>query len=91
MIQLGGRHAGFLREFASKSMGEISSGIKSIGKQIVEHEDKIANPSKYIKNWDKLDAREQVGLIKKWQKDIQRQKEQKEILENLKKLKEQTR
>ena len=84
----GGKHAGFLANYANRSVDEISKGINSFGKQIAKHEDKIANPSKYEKNWSKLSKEEQQGLINKWQKDIQRQKEQKEILERLRKAKE---
>jgi RHS repeat-associated protein len=84
----GGKHAGFLVNYANRSVDEILKGINSLGKQIAKHEDKIANPSKYEKNWNKLSKEEQQGLINKWQKDIQRQKEQKEILEQLKKAKE---
>jgi len=83
----GGKHAGFLANYANRSVTEISKGIDSIGKQIAQHEDKIANPGKYVKDFDKLSKEEQQGLLNKWQKDINRQKEQKEILEKLKEAK----
>jgi len=85
----GGKHAGFLANYAGRTVGEISSGIESIGKQIAKHEAKLADPAKVVKNWEKLSPKEQQGLIQKWQNDIARQKEQKGILEQLKKLKEQ--
>jgi len=44
--------------------------------------DKIVNPKKYYPNWESLDPRNRDNLInKKWKQDIQRQSEQKEILE----------
>lgn len=67
-----------------KSTKEIEKGIKSLEKQIQEHADKISNPQKYIKDFDKLDIRQQENLInKKWNSDIARQKEQKQILEQI--------
>lgn len=49
-----------------------------------EHEEKIANPKKFIPNWDELDPRQQRALIeRKWPSDIQRQTEQLEILKRL--------
>jgi RHS repeat-associated protein len=84
----GGAHAGFLRNYLDRSIGEISKGIDSIGKQIAEHEAKIANPEKFVKDWASKSEREQQGLINKWQKDINRQTQQKEILKKLKDVKE---
>jgi len=59
-------------------------GIKSLEKQIAEHQEKIANPEKYIPNFRQLNPRQQEALItEKWLGDIQRQMEQKDILEGI--------
>lgn len=80
----GGKHSGFYNQYKNKSPEEIKKGIKSIEKQITEHQDKIKNPEKYIPDFKNLDPRQQEALInKKWPSDIQRQKEQKEILEGI--------
>ena len=80
----GGKHAGFLRNYAGRSVDEIDSGIASIERQIAEHRDKIANPEKYIPNFRQLDVRQQEALVnKKWPSDIQRQSEQLDILRGL--------
>ncbi|HXG20690.1 MAG TPA: hypothetical protein VNN62_16645 [Methylomirabilota bacterium] len=84
----GGKHFGFLAEYATRSVGEIQFGIKSLGKQIAAHQDKINNQEKYVKNWNKLTSERQAQIKKIWQKQMERQKEQKEILEKLKVLKE---
>lgn len=80
----GGKHSGFYKQYINKSKDEISKGIKSIDKQIAEHQNKIANPESHIPNFKNLDPRQQEALInKKWPSDIQRQIEQKEILEGI--------
>ncbi|WP_180995929.1 hemagglutinin repeat-containing protein, partial [Campylobacter concisus] len=80
----GGKNSGFYKNYLDKSTKEIEKGIKSLEKQIQEHADKISNPQKYIKDFDKLDIRQQENLInKKWNSDIARQKEQKQILEQI--------
>ncbi|GIW98371.1 MAG: hypothetical protein KatS3mg111_1704 [Pirellulaceae bacterium] len=80
----GGKHAGFLKNYAGKPASQIQKGINSLKKQIAEHQDKIANPGKYIPGFDKLDPRQQQALLKnKWPSDIVRLQEQLEILEGL--------
>jgi peptidoglycan hydrolase-like protein with peptidoglycan-binding domain len=80
----GGKHSGFYKQYINKSPDQIRKAINSIDKQIAEHKDKIKNPEKYIPNFKNLDPRQQHALIhKKWPADIQRQKEQKEILEGI--------
>ncbi|AZB44646.1 hypothetical protein CEF21_21440 [Bacillus sp. FJAT-42376] len=80
----GGKHSGFYKQYINKSPEEIKKGIQSINKQISEHQDKIKNPEKSIPNFKNLDPRQQEALInKKWPSDIQRQMEQKRILEGI--------
>jgi len=80
----GGKHAGFYKQYLNKSNVEIQKGIKSLEKQIAEHQEKIANPEKYIPNFRQLNPRQQEALItEKWLGDIQRQMEQKDILEGI--------
>ncbi len=80
----GGAHSGFLKTYKDKPLKEITKGIQSIQKQIDLHKNKIANPEKEIPNWSNLDPRQQQNLLNiKWPGDIQRQTEQKQILETL--------
>lgn len=84
IAQAGGKHAGFLKNYAGRSAGEIQRGITSLEKQIAEHQTKIANPEKFMEGWSKLDPRQQQALVNsKWPSDIQRQSEQLEILRGL--------
>jgi len=79
---LGGKHYKWMYEYLNKPEREIKKGIKSIEKQIIEHQDKILNPEKHYSNWDNVKPLQKEDLINnKWIKDIQRQKEQKQILE----------
>jgi len=79
---LGGKHCKWMYEYFNKPEREIKKGIKSIEKQIIEHQDKILNPEKHYSNWDNIKPLQKEDLINnKWNKDIQRQKEQKQILE----------
>jgi hypothetical protein len=79
--QQGGKHGGFLRNFAGRPRQEIEKGIASLEKRIVEHRAKIADPERFIPNPAKLDPRQQKALVeRKWPGDIQRQQEQLEIL-----------
>ncbi len=80
----GGRHAGFLRNYLGKSSKELERGIASIEREIATHLDKIKNPAKHIEGFDKLDPRQQQAPInKRWPSDIQRQREQLEMLKSL--------
>lgn len=85
----GGQHAGFLRNYAGRSLGEIRSGIRSLGRQIRAHEDKIKDPAKHVTNWDKRSPEYQKGVVDKWKKDIARQKEQRDVLRGLERTRDQ--
>ena len=79
---LGGRHKTHLIKYMERTDKELQKGIKSYQKQIDEHIDKIANPEKYIPNWNNLHPNQKKVLQEeKWYEDIQRQREQKQILE----------
>jgi hypothetical protein len=84
----GGKHSGFYQQYINKSKKEIEKGIRSLQKQIDEHLEKILHPQRHILNFNQLDLRQQDALInKKWPMDIQRQLEQKKILEEILKTK----
>ena len=79
-----GKHAGFYEHYKNKPIKEIKKGVKSLEKQICEHNDKISNPTKYLPNFYDLDERQQNALIhRKWPADIKRQTEQKQLLEDI--------
>ena len=84
VAKAGGRHAGFLKNYAGRTPAEIQNGIASIEKRIAEHQSWIANPQSKIPNFGSLDPRQQAALINsKWPSDIARQQEQLDILRGL--------
>ena len=86
IAQAGGKHAGFLKNYAGRSPAEINKAIKSIqsGKQGINvHMDKIANPTKYVPNWNTLRPGHQQSLINGWQNTVTKHTEQIQILRTL--------
>jgi hypothetical protein len=79
---LGGKHSPHLKMYSKRTVKEVEKGIRSYQKQIELHENKIKNPERFIPDWYDLDPRQREALVsKKWNEDIKRLKEQKEILE----------
>ncbi|MCI0445113.1 hypothetical protein L0152_18130 [bacterium] len=86
MAKVGGKHAGFYKNYLGKSSTEIKKAINTLqaGKRGIDvHLDKIANPSKYVQNWNTLRASHQQSLIKRWQKEIINAREQIQILKGI--------
>lgn len=82
----GGKHSGFLKNYLGRSADEISKSIKSMqtGNQgISVHLDKIANPTKYVPNWNSLRLSHQQSLINGWQNTVTKHTEQIQILQTL--------
>jgi len=80
----GGRHAGFLRNYEGRAPQELDRGVRSLDKQIGKHQERINNPQQQIPGWDRLDPRKQQDLLtNRWPGDIQRLREQQDILRHL--------
>lgn len=47
-----------------------AKSIKSLTKRIAEHQDKINNPQKYVKDWDSKSEQYKKGIVKYWEKEI---------------------
>ena len=74
-----GRHAGTYRQSMEKTDAQLDKSIRSHEQQVADHYDKISNPRKYAPKWNEMDKRVQEGLLKRWQKDIDKNKEAAEI------------
>lgn len=86
IAKAGGKHAGFFKNYIGRSPAEINKAINSLqtgNRGINVHLDKIANPSKYVKNWDALNPSHQQSLIRGWQKEINNSTEQIQILKGI--------
>ncbi|WP_316359483.1 hypothetical protein [Candidatus Neptunichlamydia sp. REUL1] len=80
----GGKHSKLIAEYGGRSTREIEKSIRSYEKQIIKHKDKIANPSKYVPEWDSLHPNQKKSLLEKgWPKEIKCYTAQKEILEGI--------
>ena len=82
----GGKHSGFLKNYIGRSPNEINKAINSLqsgNRGINVHLDKIANPTKYVPNWNNLSPSYQQNLINGWQREITNGREQIEILRYL--------
>jgi hypothetical protein len=85
----GGKHSGWLKTMSDLPTSELQRSITSIESNIIEHQNLISNPVKYFNennkgNWKFLDPRQQQNLLKvKWPSDIQRAKEQINILQGI--------
>lgn len=66
----------FAEDLRKQSSQSLSKGIKTLNKRIKEHEDKIANPQAYMKNWDKACEQEKLGTVDAWKREIERYKKQ---------------
>ena len=76
----GGRHAGFLRNYAGKSADELQSAIRSMQGNIADHAKWLKNPRLKAGNWDSFSATHQQNLLHHWKQDMVRAQEQIEIL-----------
>lgn len=78
----GGRHADLIPQYSVRSAKEIEKGIKSFERQIIIHQDKIANPIKYCPDWDTFHPNRQKALVEKiWPAEIKCYTEQRDILQ----------
>lgn len=64
-----------LQFFAEKDIkrqesNSLKRAIRKYDAKISLHEDKMKNPENHIPNWNQLDSRQQEGLKKHWQKEI---------------------
>ena len=79
----GGRHAGTVRNYSSRSASEIAKAIRSYRRQVQIHADKLRNPRRYVENWDRLRPSHRRSLLRRWVSDATRNAELAEILEAL--------
>ncbi|MGL4347929.1 MAG: hypothetical protein ACRCSV_00500 [Chlamydiales bacterium] len=76
------RHIKMIKESLTKLTKEVEKSIRSSEKQILIHKDKIANPSKYCPEWEKMNTQRRDALInKKWPTEINGYREQQDILQ----------
>ena len=83
IAKAGGRNAGLLKNYSGKTTIEIEKGIQSLEMRVSEHISKIANPSEFAADWGVRNPQAQEGLLKYWQKEVAKYKEQANVLRGL--------
>lgn len=79
IAKFGGRHAGFYRQFSEATNNQIAKAIRSLESQIVIHEEKIADPARFLD--PDLPDRQISALVNSyWPKEILNFQQQIEIL-----------
>ena len=79
----GGAHAGFLRNYAGRTVGERAKAMRSLEKSIAEHEGFLENPASHVENWEDLRPQHQQSLMRHWRDEIRTASEQIEILKRI--------
>ena len=83
IAKAGGKHSGTLRTMSTRSIKEVSKAIRSLAKKSGLHRDKIANPRKYVPDWDKWDKARKCKQLSDWKQEIQGFEEQIKVLDGL--------
>jgi predicted RNase H-like nuclease (RuvC/YqgF family) len=79
----GGKHSGFYDNYVNRSIKELEKSIKSYKKQLAKHQDKLANPEKYVKDWHPTRVKGQEKQIKDWTIEVNNFSEKIEILQGI--------
>ena len=58
-------------DLSNQSTAALQKGIRSLEREVEEHEDKIANPAAYIDGWAEKSPEVQEGIKRHWNKEIQ--------------------
>ena len=80
VAKAGGKHAGWLKQRLEDGPVQLRKGMRSIARQIAQHEAWIANPAAKVQDIDSRLPAYQVALVAGWRDDIARQQEQMDIL-----------
>jgi len=75
----GGKNHGLLEHLRGQTDEQLERSINSFISNIDEHRMKLSAPSNYIYDWDERSEQYKNGVIKKWQKDIQRNMDQLDV------------
>ena len=75
----GGRNYGLYKRLGEQTDNQLLRSIRSYKASVVEHQRKIDSPADYLENWESRSEAYKAGIVKKWEKDIQRNKEQLEV------------
>lgn len=76
----GGKHHGKLVDFEkNQNNKQLEKSIRKYNKTIEEHQQKMADPRSFYPDWDKFDERQKAGYLRKWEKDLKRNTEERNV------------
>lgn len=76
----GGKHHGKFVDFAKHlNSKQLEKSIRTYNKTIEEHKQKIADPRLIYPDWDSFDERQKAGYMRKWEKDIARNTQERNV------------
>lgn len=79
----GGTHSNWMKIYLDKSIRELEKGIKSFGKNVQVHIDKLFNPAAHIDDFENASEQYIRGQIEQWKTHLRRNQEQQNILKGL--------
>ena len=69
-------NGGVYNDAVRKTKKELQKSIVSRTAQVERHADKISHPERYVPDWNEKSKNYQDGLLRKWEKDMQRNAKQ---------------
>jgi len=79
----GGKHAGYLKQYRTRSTAEVQKALKGHENQVEIHKEKLGNPEGAERKWSSLPKERQEQLQNDWTKHMQRNKEQADIMRGI--------
>jgi len=79
----GGYNSGTYNNYRNRPSSEVRRAINGYEKQVAIHQDKIANPEKYVSNWNQLSPERQQFYIQGWYDDIARNKDLADVMRSI--------
>ncbi|MBQ4567310.1 MAG: hypothetical protein IJA79_04175 [Desulfovibrio sp.] len=79
----GGKHGGWYKIMKDKPENLLQKSRASLQKQVDEHRAYIKNPQSHVKDWEERDERYKTGMVKVWNRHIQKNQEQLDIVEGI--------
>ena len=71
----GGKHKGTYKQLAGQTDSQLLKSVQSFEENVIEHTNKINNPSDYAQDWQIRNEQYKLGIVKKWLRDIARNEE----------------
>lgn len=80
VAKAGGKHRDWYIQQLDLGYRQLQKGIRSFERQIKDDEGWLRDPQSKVNDWENRSAAYREGLLKKWQQDISRHREQIAIL-----------